>query len=150
MLTGRGLPAFAMPAAAFVLASCAATGGTAPASSAVPSSATQRATPAGITATQAAAPSAQPPPASWADVFPAGPGKEVVLQRCGTCHGFDRIVLGQKPAARWDASKESHKDKVSGMSDADLSMLYGYLAQSFGPDRPEPNIIGLPTTGSAE
>ena len=134
MLTGRGLPAFAMLAAALLLASCAATGGTAPASS----------------ATKAAAPATQTPPASWADVFPAGPGKQVVLERCGTCHGFERVVLGQKPVARWDASKASHKDKVSGMSDSEFSMLYGYLVQNFGPDRPEPNIIGLPTIGSAE
>ncbi len=143
MLIGRGLSALAMLAAALLLTSCAPTGGTAPATSA-----TQQATLALTTATPA--PATQPPPASWADVFPPGPGKQLVLQRCGTCHGFDRIVLGQKPAARWDASKASHKDKVPGMSDADLSMLYDYLAQNFGPDRPEPNITGLPTTGSAE
>jgi mono/diheme cytochrome c family protein len=95
-----------------------------------------------------AAPAAAP--ASWADVFPAGAGKQTALERCGSCHGFDRLVLGQKTADRWASVKASHSDKVSGMSDADQNALYTYLAQNFGPDKPEPNITGLPVTSAAE
>jgi mono/diheme cytochrome c family protein len=90
------------------------------------------------------------PPASWADVFPAGAGKQIVLERCGSCHGFDRVVLGQKTADRWNSVKASHSDKVSGMSAADQTALFAYLTQNFGPDKPEPNITGLPVIASAE
>lgn len=125
-----------------------------------PASAPTAASPTTAPAAQAAAakPSAAAPqaaaqsaaPSSWAEVFPAGAGKQTVLERCGTCHGFDRVVLGQKTPERWNSVKASHSDKVSGMSEADSTTLFTYLAQNFGPDKPEPNIAGLPTLASAE
>jgi mono/diheme cytochrome c family protein len=96
----------------------------------------------------AAAGAGQPAPKTWAEVFPAGDGKDAALQSCGTCHGFDRLVLGQKSAERWKSVKASHTDKAGGLSDQQLDVVFTYLSQQFGPDKPEPNITGLPVTGS--
>jgi mono/diheme cytochrome c family protein len=130
-----------------VIGGCSSTA--APAAGGAPTTAPTVA-PAKPAATTAPAAAGAAAPASWADVFPAGAGKQTVLERCGTCHGFDRVVLGQKTADRWASVKASHSDKVSGMSQTDVDALFTYLAQNFGPDKPEPNITGLPVVSSAE
>lgn len=94
-------------------------------------------------------PASKAAPKTWSEVFPDGQGKALALQACGTCHGFDRLVLGQKPADRWEAVKNSHKERASGMSEQDLNALFAYLATNFGPNNPEPNVAGLPVTGSS-
>jgi mono/diheme cytochrome c family protein len=128
----------------------------APSPSAAPSPAPPTTAPAAakpatspVAAQPAAAAADQPTFKTWAEVFPAGAGKESALQACGTCHGFDRVVLGQKSAERWTAVKNSHKDKAAGLSDAQLDTLFTYLSQQFGPDKPAPNITGLPVTATS-
>ncbi len=84
-------------------------------------------------ATQAAAPT----PATIADLFPPGPGREAVLTNCGSCHNLACSTIGQRMAARWDALKESHKEKVS---DADLDTAFAYLRATFNDSKPEPKV----------
>jgi mono/diheme cytochrome c family protein len=156
MVFRRAIPVLLMMLAGVVLTACS---GAAPAAAPAPTTA-PAAAPAATAPPAAAAAAAKPAqpqaaaqiaaPNSWADVFPAGAGKQTTLERCGTCHGFDRVVLGQKTADRWSSVKASHTDKVSGMSAADMTALFGYLTQNFGPDKPEPNITGLPVVASAE
>jgi hypothetical protein len=57
-------------------------------------------------------------------------------------------VLGQKSADRWKSVRSSHADKAGGLSEQQLDVVFTYLSREFGPDKPEPNITGLPVTGS--
>lgn len=84
------------------------------------------------------APAQTPPmPATVADLFPPGPGREPVLNNCGSCHNLACSTIGQRMASRWDALKESHKEKAS---DADLDATFAYLKANFDDSKPEPKV----------
>lgn len=87
------------------------------------------------TAARDAAPAAEP--ATVADIFPPGPGRNAVLDNCGSCHNLACSAIGQRPDARWDALKTSHVENVSG---TDLNVLFDYLKANFSDSRPEPKV----------
>lgn len=74
--------------------------------------------------------------ATVADLFPPGPGRDQVLNNCGSCHNLACATIGQRPAARWDALKESHQDKVAEGLDA----MFAYLTMHFDESKPEPTV----------
>jgi hypothetical protein len=86
----------------------------------------------------AAAPAATTPELKTvAEVFPAGPQKEAVMNNCSSCHNVACSAIGQRSPERWKALEESHKDKVSG---ADVHAMFEYLAANFNASKPEPKI----------
>jgi mono/diheme cytochrome c family protein len=87
-------------------------------------------------AAQAAAP-AGPEPANVAEIFPAGQGRDVVLNNCGSCHNLACSAIGQRTAARWDSLRDSHKDKIT---DADAVAAFTYLKSHFNDANPEPKV----------
>jgi mono/diheme cytochrome c family protein len=76
-------------------------------------------------------------PATVAEIFPAGQGRDVVLNNCGSCHNLACSAIGQRTAARWDSLRESHKDKIS---DADAATAFAYLKSNFNDAKPEPKV----------
>lgn len=70
-----------------------------------------------------------------ADLFPAGSGRELVLNNCGSCHNLACSVIGQRTGERWDALMESHREHVPG---ADVAAMFAYLKVNFNDARPEP------------
>jgi hypothetical protein len=76
-------------------------------------------------------------PATVVELFPPGPAREQVLNNCGSCHNIACSVIGQRSAARWDALRESHKDKMKGV---DLAGVFAYLKANFDDSRPEPKV----------
>ena len=79
-------------------------------------------------------------PFSLAGVFPPGPGRDLVLDTCGSCHPLGCSALGQRTVERWEAVKEGHKDKLTGRSTADVNTMFSYLKENFNDSRPEPKI----------
>jgi hypothetical protein len=80
---------------------------------------------------------AAPEPATVVDLFPAAPARDLVLNNCGTCHNVACTVIGQRSAARWEALKEGHADKVKGV---DLDAIFSYLQVNFDESKPEPKV----------
>lgn len=80
------------------------------------------------------------PVANVAALFPAGPGREQVLNTCGSCHPVACTARGQRTAAQWDRIQESHKEIVAGVNDADRNVLFSYLKANFNDSKPEPVI----------
>jgi hypothetical protein len=78
-----------------------------------------------------------PEPKTVADLFPAGPGRDLVMNNCTSCHNVACSAMGQRTAERWDSLRDSHRDRVSG---ADVNAIFAYLKTNFGPDKPEPKI----------
>jgi hypothetical protein len=78
-----------------------------------------------------------PEPKTVADLFPAGPGRDLVMNNCTSCHNVACSAMGQRTAERWDSLRDSHRDRVSG---ADVNAIFAYLKTNFGPDKPEPRI----------
>ena len=98
-----------------------------------PAAATSSAAPAAAAAPAATAPELK----TVAEVFPAGPQKEAVMNNCGSCHNVACSAIGQRSPERWKALEESHKDKLTG---ADLHAMFDYLAANFNASKPEPKI----------
>lgn len=88
----------------------------------------------------AAASPAAPEPASLAELFPQGAGRDLTLNTCGACHAVACSAIGQRTVARWNALKESHRDKLQNTSTADLDAIFGYLSTTFNDSTPEPKI----------
>ena len=79
-------------------------------------------------------------PFSLADVFPPGPGRDLVLDTCGSCHPVACSALGQRTAEGWEGVKEGHKDKLTGHSSANVNAMFSYLKANFNDSKPEPKI----------
>jgi len=116
-----------------VLAACGNPADTAQDSGSAPAAAQPQATPA--TAAIAAAKQL-----SIADLFPPGPGRDQVLDTCGTCHPVACSARGQRTAEQWDRINESHKDKLTSVSNESQNALYAYLKANFNDTKPEPQI----------
>ena len=79
-------------------------------------------------------------PATIADIFPEGEGREVVLNNCASCHAVACTAIGQRSDGRWQDLREAHREHVPSLSEEDLSRAFAYLSANFGADNPEPNV----------
>jgi mono/diheme cytochrome c family protein len=82
----------------------------------------------------------QPKGSTLPEILPSGKGLTLLLDNCSSCHSVVCAVKGQRPVDRWESLKNDHKDKVTGLSDADLNTLFTYLAENFNNNKPEPNL----------
>jgi hypothetical protein len=123
----------ALAATLFVVsAAVACTEAGAPGTDAPPASANNAAP-----AASAAPAATTPEPKTVADIFPAGPQKEAVMNSCGNCHNLACSAIGQRSAERWKALEEGHKDKVTS---GDMHGMFEYLTANFNASKPEPKI----------
>jgi mono/diheme cytochrome c family protein len=83
---------------------------------------------------------AAPKAGTLPQILPPGKGQSLLLENCSSCHSAVCAVKGQRPAGRWAGLKEDHKDKVTGLSDADMNTLFAYLVENFNDTRPEPKL----------
>ncbi len=110
-------------------ATTAPTGGATTAPTAAPTTA---ATPAPTTASTA-------PKNPLEAIFPPGPGRELVLSSCGSCHSVVCPAMDPRPVAQWEGTKNNHKAMVT-LPDADYNQLFDYLMKNFNDKSPAPNI----------
>lgn len=73
-------------------------------------------------------------------IFPAGPGRDLLLNNCTGCHTFLRIVVGRRSKDQWDYVKRDMRGKVSQLSDQDVDTLFAYLEANFNDAKPVPNL----------
>lgn len=73
-------------------------------------------------------------------IFPAGPGRNLVLNNCTNCHTITPIVVLQLPKEAWERSGRDHRERVYAMSDAEFNTLYDYLIANFNPSKPVPKL----------
>lgn len=81
-----------------------------------------------------------PEPFRITSVFPVGPGRDKVLNACGSCHGLACVTRGQRSAERWESVKKGHNDKLTDLSRADLNEMFSYLTANFNETKLEPQI----------
>ena len=93
-------------------------------------------------AQQAAAPAASSGPVrvDIDEIFPAGPGRDLLLNNCQNCHVWVPIVVLQMDEAAWFRNSLEHRSRVEGLSDEEFELLYDYLSSTFTPDRPVPEL----------
>ena len=73
------------------------------------------------------------------EIFPAGAGRDLVLNNCQNCHTFVPIVVLQMDEEGWTRSSLDHRQRVN-VSDDEFTTLYTYLKANFNPDRPVPTL----------
>jgi cytochrome c553 len=81
--------------------------------------------------------SASAQPATIADLFPAGAGRDAVLNNCGSCHNLACSTIGQRTVPRWDALRESHTERLP---ETDVAAAFAYLKAHFDDSKPEPTV----------
>lgn len=74
------------------------------------------------------------------EIFPAGEGRDLVLNNCQNCHTFVPIVILQMEEDAWTRSSLDHRDRVGGLTDDEFATLYKYLKANFNPNRPVPKL----------
>jgi hypothetical protein len=74
------------------------------------------------------------------EIFPAGEGRDLVLNNCQNCHTFVPIVVLQMEEAAWTRNSIDHRERVTQLSDEDFKTLYTYLKANFHPGRPVPTL----------
>ena len=73
-------------------------------------------------------------------LFPPGPGHDLALSTCGTCHPVACVARGQRTPESWASIKSGHGDKLTSMSAEDQNSVFAYLQEHFNNTRPEPKI----------
>lgn len=121
---------------ALALAACG--GGSTPASQEAPAGQSAPATPAAGGGTTTAGAGASK--VNMDEIFPAGAGRDLVLNNCQNCHTFVPIVILQMDVDAWTRSSLDHRGRVSSLSDEEFTTLYTYLKTNFNPNRPVPKL----------
>jgi hypothetical protein len=62
------------------------------------------------------------------------------LNNCTSCHTFVPIVVLQMTKEAWEVNSRDHRDRVSGLSDAEFKTMYDYLERNFNPATPVPKL----------
>jgi mono/diheme cytochrome c family protein len=73
-------------------------------------------------------------------IFPAGEGRELVMNNCQSCHTWVPIVVLQMQEDEWYRWSLEHRGRVPGMSDEEYETLHRYLVTNFNPERPVPEL----------
>lgn len=73
-------------------------------------------------------------------IFPQGPGRDLLLNNCQSCHTWVPIVVLQMQEDEWARWAVEHRGRVPGLSDEEFETLQGYLVANFNPDRPVPDL----------
>ena len=74
------------------------------------------------------------------EIFPPGPGRDLVLDNCESCHVWVPIVILRMDEAAWRRNSLEHRERVEALSDEEFKVLYDYLSSTFTPDRPVPTL----------
>jgi hypothetical protein len=67
----------------------------------------------------------------WAVDLPDGPGKQIIEEKCSSCHDAGRIAGQKKTKSDWQDTVGRMMDKGAGLSSDDYDKLVDYLAKNF-------------------
>ena len=70
--------------------------------------------------------------------LPDGPGKELVIKKCASCHSVQNIVSKRNSADDWAQVVSQMIGRGATISDDDADTIVDYLAMNFGPSSPKP------------
>lgn len=73
-------------------------------------------------------------------IFPAGEGRDLVLNNCQSCHTWVPIVVLQMNEDEWNRWGMDHRQRVPGISDEEFETLKSYLIANFNPNSEVPEL----------
>ncbi len=80
--------------------------------------------------------------------LPDGPGRELVVKKCASCHSVQNIVSKRNSADDWAQVVSQMIGRGATISDDDADTIVDYLAANFGPSSPKPG-GSSPSSGAA-
>ncbi len=81
-----------------------------------------------------------PPGAQVAGYYPEGPGRDLVLEWCGTCHSLTTILTTRKDPAGWANYMKNRRADIAFLGDEEVKTITDYLVANFTPDKPIPQL----------
>ncbi|MCM0031671.1 c-type cytochrome [Sandarakinorhabdus limnophila] len=66
-------------------------------------------------------------------LLPAGPGRELVGAKCGTCHAIAIVVGQRRDRAAWEQAIDQMIGRGAEVSDAEYDTIAAYLGTHFAP-----------------
>lgn len=66
-------------------------------------------------------------------LLPAGPGRELVGAKCGTCHTIAIVVGQRRDRAAWEQAIDQMIGRGAEVSDAEYDAIAAYLGTHFAP-----------------
>ena len=84
--------------------------------------------------------------------LPEGPGKSLVENICGSCHGLDLVTGQTGTRATWQDTVDSMRGRGATGSDDDFKLIVDYLAKNFpapGAASPAPEELAAPAAPTA-
>ncbi len=72
-------------------------------------------------------------PAPDLSLLPAGPGRDLVGAKCGTCHTLAIVVGQRRDRAAWEQSIDQMIGRGAEISDAEYEAIAAYLGTNFAP-----------------
>ena len=85
-------------------------------------------------------------PAAAQGLFPDGPGKDVTLRMCGTCHPAERSAAVRLTRDGWQGLIAKMTSLGAQGTDADRGAVLDYLSANFKGDAPKPVNLNTATT----
>lgn len=73
-----------------------------------------------------------------AQLLPDGPGKDVVLKKCTSCHSVRNVIARRATADDWALVVSKMIGRGASISDDEGDTIVNYLADHFGPTSPKP------------
>lgn len=73
-------------------------------------------------------------------IFPQGPGRDILLNNCQSCHTWVPVVVLGMNEDEWARWRQDHRQRVPGIPDEQFEVLYEYLVTNFNPDTPVPDL----------
>lgn len=77
--------------------------------------------------------SAPPSGKQGGDVMPAGPGKELVLRSCVSCHDVSQVTSQRAGKDQWNKTVDKMIENGAILTDAEADTIIEYLSTNFGP-----------------
>ncbi|MBU6167059.1 MAG: hypothetical protein KGQ52_13170 [Alphaproteobacteria bacterium] len=72
-------------------------------------------------------------PAPDLSLLPAGPGRELVGAKCGTCHAIAIVVGQRRDRVAWEQTMEQMIGRGAEINDAEFAEISAYLGRNFAP-----------------
>ena len=73
-------------------------------------------------------------------IFPEGPGRNILLNNCQSCHTWVPVVLLGMNEDEWNRWRQDHRQRVPGIPDDQFEILFDYLVTNFNPNTPVPDL----------
>lgn len=88
-----------------------------------------------------------PSPAD-ANLLPDGPGKDLVLKKCTSCHSIRNVIASRRTADDWAQEVSKMVGRGATISDDEADTIVNYLADHFGPSSPKADESSKPAQDS--